>query len=144
MVALFIFPTATASYFDEVSSRQDGPNSPNPVPVLSLELSPNMLEASVTHNQNGPVTFNGTATVEQLRFITSTVTLSVTCIWTSIVTPSTLEFNGPGEKTFHATVIVPPMESSLSVGQVIVSGTCRAPGMPVAVAQANGVVTVAQ
>ncbi len=143
-VALLVSTNFASSTVTEDGSTPGGPLFPNPVPSLHLSLSPNVLEAVVTSSQNGPVSFNGTATVEQPRFMTSTVTLSATCIWTPIVSPSTLEFDGPGEKPFHATVIVPPETSSLEVGQVIVSGTCRSPGMPVAVAQANAVVTVAQ
>jgi hypothetical protein len=118
----------------------------NPVPVLQLALSPNALEAHVTNSQNGPVSFSGNATVEKLSGSLErvTVTLSATCVWTAIVTPSTMIFSVPGTQQFWVTVIVPPKTSSLEVGQVIVSGTARAPGMPVAVAQANGVVTVDQ
>jgi hypothetical protein len=113
-------------------------------PQLQLTLTPNHLEAEVTNNQVGEVEFAGTAEVDQPRLMRSTVTLSETCVWNANATPQTMVFEGPDSKEFSVKVIVPPKTSSLEVGQVIVSGTCRSPGMPVAVAQANAVVTVAQ
>ncbi len=118
---------------------------PNPVPVLTLQLTPTQLQAHVTPTQNGPVMFGGNATVEAaFGFMTVTVTLSASCIWPAIISPSTMEFKDSKPQPFYVTVVVPPKTSALMIGQLIVSGTAKAPGMPVATATANAVVTVAQ
>ncbi len=113
-------------------------------PQLQLTLTPNLLQAEVTNSQVGEVEFAGTAEVDQPRMMTSTVELSATSVWTANVSVPEFEITGPGSQEFTVKVTVPPKTSSLEVGQVIVSGTCRSPGMPVAVSQANAVVTVAQ
>jgi len=118
---------------------------PNPVPVLTLQLTPTQLQAHVTTTQNGPVMFGGNATVEAaFGIMTVTVTLSPSCIWPAIISPSTMEFKEARPQPFHVTVVVPPRTSALEIGQLIVSGTAKAPGMPTATATANAVVTVAQ
>ena len=118
---------------------------PNPVPVLTLSLTPTQLQAHVTQTQNGPVMFGGNATVEAaFGFMTVTVTLSASCIWPAIVSPSTMTFTSTQSQLFHVTVVVPPRTSALGIGQLIISGTAKAPGMPTATATANAVVTVDQ
>jgi hypothetical protein len=118
---------------------------PNPIPVLTLQLTPTQLEAHVTQTTNGAVMFGGNATVEAaFGFMTVTVTLSASCIWPAILSPSTMEFKSAMPQPFYVTVVVPPRTSALEVGQLIVSGTAKAPGMPVATATANAVVTVGQ
>ncbi len=118
----------------------------NPVPVLTLSLVPTQLEARVTNSQNGPVMFGGNATVEKFsgNLERVTVTLSASCIWPAIVSPSTMVFTNMQPQAFFVTVVVPPKTSALEVGQLIVSGTAKAPGMPVATATANAVITVGQ
>jgi hypothetical protein len=119
----------------------------NPVPVLTLSLTPTQLQSRVTNSQNGPVMFGGNATVEKFSGNVErvTVTLSASCIWPAIVSPSTMVFTQSGRsQPFYVTVVVPPKTSSLEVGTLIVSGTAKAPGMPVVTATANAVVTVAQ
>jgi hypothetical protein len=118
----------------------------NPVPVLTLSLAPTQLEARVTNSQNGPVMFGGNATVEKFSGSLErvTVTLSASCIWPAIVSPSTMVFTNMVPQPFYVTVVVPPKTSALEIGQLIVSGTAKAPGMPTASATANAVVTVGQ
>jgi hypothetical protein len=118
----------------------------NPVPVLTLSLVPTQLEARVTNSQNGPVMFGGNATVEKFsgNLERVTVTLSASCIWPAIVSPTTMVFTNMQPQPFYVTVVVPPKTSSLEIGQLIISGTAKAPGMPAATATANAVVTVAQ
>ena len=119
----------------------------NPVPVLTLSLAPTQLTARVTNSQNGPVMFGGNATVEKLSGSIERVTVSLqaSCIWPSIISPSTMVFtvsNRP--QPFTVTVVVPPKTSSLEVGTLIVSGTAKAPGIAIVTASANAVVTVDQ
>ena len=116
-----------------------------PIPVLTLSLEPNALEAQVTQSQLGAVTFQGTATVDQMRIMSSTVSLAavVNSGWPVVVSPQTFEFQGPGVEDFQVTVIVPPATSSLLTGNVIVTGSCKAPGLAPVVAACSAVVTVA-
>lgn len=116
----------------------------NPVPVLTLSITPSQLQAIVTETQNGPVMFTGNATVDMLPFMTVTVTLSASCIWPAILSPSTMTFEDTRPQQFFVTVVVPPRTSSMEVGTLIVSGTAKAPGMPIVTASANAVVTVRQ
>ena len=116
----------------------------NPVPVLTLSITPTQLHATVSDTQNGPVMFGGNATVDMLPFVTVTVTLSASCIWPAIISPSTMTFDSSMPQQFYVTVVVPPKTSSLEVGQLIVSGTAKAPGLPIATASASAVVTVRQ
>jgi hypothetical protein len=118
--------------------------APNPIPILSLSLSPSQLEAHVTDTELGAVTFTGNATVEQLQLMSSTVTLQavVNTGWPVVLSPQTIPFDGPGTEKFYVTVIVPPATSSLETGTVIVTGNCKAPGLAPIVASASAVVTV--
>jgi hypothetical protein len=116
----------------------------NPVPVLTLSITPTELQAVVTPSQNGPVMFGGNATVEMLPFMTVTVTLSASCQWPAILSPSTMTFEDSITQQFYVTVVVPPRTSSLMVGTLIVSGTAKAPGISIVTASANAVVTVRQ
>ncbi len=119
--------------------------APNPIPVLTLSLSPIQQQAVVTPTQNGPVQFSGNATVDFLPIFTCTVTLSASCIWPAIISPSTMEFSESGRpQQFYVTVVVPPATNSREIGTLIVSGSAKAPAMPVATATANAVVTVKQ
>ena len=119
----------------------------NPVPILTLSLTPNQLQATVTDTQNGAVMFGGNATVEKLStsLLRVTVTLSASCIWPALISPSTMVFTDSNRpQPFAVTVVVPPKTSSLEVGTLIVSGTAKAPGIAIVTASANAVVTVAQ
>jgi uncharacterized membrane protein len=128
----------------EHRAQTDGPDA-GPVPVLSLSLFPSQLQAQVSQSQLGAVTFGGNATVEQMRIMTSTVTLTVVCNtgWPTVLSPQTIEFTGSGTERFQVTVIVPPATSAMLTGNVIVTGQCKAPGLAPVVAAASAVVTVA-
>ncbi len=122
----------------------DGPAAPNLIPVLSISLSPSQLEAVVTQDQLGAVTFEGEVTVDQLRVMSSTVTQQavVSTGWPVVISPTTIKFAGPGTESFTVTVIVPPGTSALMTGNVLVTASCKAPGLSPVVASANAVVTV--
>ena len=119
----------------------------NPVPVLTLSLSPPQLQAKVTNAVSGSVIFSGNATVEKLSAPVErvTVSLSVTCMWPAIIDRATMVFtvsNRPQE--FHVTVVVPPKTSSKEVGTLTVSGNAKAPGLALVTSSASAVITVAQ
>ena len=112
---------------------------------ITLSLTPHQLQAEVTESQLGAVTFGGTATVDQMRILTSTVRLTavVSTGWPVVISPQTIEFTGPGEEPFQVTVIVPPATSALLAGNVRVDGACKAPGLVPVVATCSATVTVA-
>jgi hypothetical protein len=121
--------------------------APNPIPILSLSLFPSQLQAKVTQSQLGAVTFGGNATVEKIQGIERvTVTLQavVNTGWPVVLSPQTIPFINPRTERFQVTVIVPPATSSLITGNVIITGSAKAPGLAPIVASASAVVTVAQ
>lgn len=121
--------------------------APNPIPILSLSLFPSQLQAKVTQSQLGAVTFGGNATVEKIQGIERvTVTLQavVNTGWPVVLSPQTMPFINPTTQRFQVTVIVPPATSSLLTGNVIVTGSAKAPGLSPIVAAASAVVTVSQ
>ena len=139
---LAVPPSLAHAYPDEPGTDQR-PDL-GPIPVLTLRLEPSQLEAEVTQSQLGAVTFGGTATVDQMRVMSSTVRLTavVNTGWPVVVSPQTLEFQGPGSEEFQVSVIVPPATSALIAGNVIVTGSCKAPGLAPVVAACSAVVTV--
>ena len=121
--------------------------APNPIPILSLSMFPSQLTARVTQAQLGAVTFGGNATVEKIQGIERvTVTLQavVNTGWPVVLSPTTIPFINPRTERFSVTVIVPPAQSSLITGSVIITGSAKAPGLAPIVASASAVVTVAQ
>ncbi len=145
LVALLLMSgVAYATPVDGTGGDADGP-SMGPIPVLSLSLFPSQLQARVTQSQLGAVTFGGNATVEQMFFMSSKVTLTavVNTGWPVVLSPQTIEFTGSGTEQFQVTVIVPPATSAMLTGNVIVTGQCKAPGLSPVVAAASAVVTVA-
>ncbi len=144
--ALMATPMASGQLDGDVEIELDRPAAPNPIPILSLALYPTQLQAEITVSQMDSVTFGGNATVEQMFFMDSTVTLSgvTNTGWPMSVNPQTLTFKGPGTKEFHVTVTVPPATSSLLTGNVLVSGSCKAPGLAPVVTSAGAVITVRQ
>jgi len=144
VIVLFASGLTSGSAPTGPSEVVDGPDV-GPIPVLTLSLTPRQLQAAVTESQLGAVTFGGTATVDQMRIMTSTVTLTavVSTGWPVVLSPQTIEFTGPGEEPFQVTVIVPPATSALLTGAVRVDGACKAPGLAPVVAACSAVVTVA-
>ena len=111
--------------------------APNPIPILSLSLYPTQLQAKVTQSQLGAVTFGGNATVEKISGIERvTVTLQavVQTGWPVVISPQTIPFINPDTVRFTVTVIVPPATSSLLTGNVMVTGSAKAPGLSPVVA----------
>lgn len=139
--AIFGFLLVPAPVIEEAEA------APNPIPILSLSLYPTQLQAKVTQSQLGAVTFGGNATVEKISGIERvTVTLQavVQTGWPVVISPQTIPFINPDTVRFTVTVIVPPATSSLLTGNVMVTGSAKAPGLSPVVASASGVVTVAQ
>jgi hypothetical protein len=145
MVTMFLM--SALSVHTPLPAAEEVEAAPNPIPVLSLSLFPSQLQGHVTQAQLGAVTFGGNATVEKIRNIervSVTLTAIVNTGWPVVLSPSTIAYINPGTQRFMVTVIVPPSTSSLLTGNVIVSGSAKAPGLSPIVAQASAVVTVSQ
>ena len=66
--------------------------APNPIPIVSVSLSPSEQKAHVTHNASDEVKFEGVLMVDQPQFMTSTTTLtaSIDNDWTVYLSPATV------------------------------------------------------
>lgn len=129
------------------SVTEEAEAAPNPIPIVAITLNPSQMQAIITDSQIGAVAFSGTATVDKIRGIERMVlTLSavVDTGWPVVISPMTIPFVNPGSQPFHMVVIVPPSTSSQIIGTVMVTCTGSVTGMAPIIANANGVVTVAQ
>ena len=126
-----------------------GPSSeaeaaPNPIPIVSVSLYPPQQEAKVDHSEGDAVSFGGNCTVEQMQFITSTVTL--TCAvdenWSIILSPEEMIFTNPGTKRFTVTVIVPLGVPDGKRANVHVTASCKVAFLAPVVGSTSGVITV--
>jgi len=118
--------------------------APNPIPIVSLSLSPSQKRATVDHTQGATVSFDGMCTVEQMEFISSTVTLtaSVNEGWSISISPDSVIFSNSGSADFVVSVIVPPgAEGGKDVG-VIVTASCKVPVLQPSKATASSVINV--
>jgi len=116
-----------------------------PVPILSIELGPEVLWAKVSEDSSGIVTFEGTVNVEMSRAVNGRVTLQHDLVdedWAANVEPQTMEFRGPGSETFVLSVIVPPGALADAPVDVSVTGYLKVPGLAPSVASASVVVAV--
>ncbi len=147
LVALFLVSAFTGFMLNPAPVVEEAEAAPNPIPILSLALYPTQLKAQVTQSQLGAVTFGGNATVEKISGIervTVTLTSVVSTGWPVVTSPTTMVFINPDTVSFTVTIIVPPATSSLITGNVIVTGTAKAPIISPVVASAGAVVTIAQ
>jgi len=133
-----------------VRSDGTGPDRPPlvdaPLAVMSFELrlDPDLLVAHPTYDWNGPVMFNGTAEVlHVVPGATVIVTISASCEWPAIVSPSTMYFTESAPQAIHVTVVVPPQSSRGAREQLRVSGTAHAAFHPLMTDTAYANVTVA-
>ena len=82
-----------------------------PLHTLDVILYPDSLDAKVTSDQLGAVTFGGNVTIEKPQGI-ERVTVSLQADsdkgWPVVVSPTTIPFINPGTERFTVTVIVPP------------------------------------
>ena len=117
-----------------------------PVPSMSVELTPDELEAVVSEAQLGAVNFDGTVSVEQSYITSSTVTLqgSVDSGWPCVISTTTFECTGPSDLQFQVAVIVPPAASCEIVGTVHITAVMKIPGLSPIRDEDDVIVTVAQ
>ena len=129
------------------SITEEADASANPIPIVSIQLTPSQMQAHITDSQIGAVSFAGTVTVDKIPAIERlivTLTAGVDTGWPWVISPMTMPFVNPGSRQFQVTVIVPPSTSSLIIGTVMVTGSAKVTGMAPIISTANGVVTVAQ
>ena len=83
--------------------------APNPIPIVSVSLNPTILRAEVTNEEGGTVTFGGNVSVEQMDWITTTVTLtgSISKDWAITLPIDTMTFSQSGTVRFTVSVTVP-------------------------------------
>lgn len=121
--------------------------SANPIPIVTILLNPSQMQAKVTDSQIGAVAFSGTAIVDKIPGIERlvlTLRAVVNTGWPVVISPMTIPYVNPGTQPFQVVVIVPPSTSSQLIGTVTVTGSAKVVGMAPIIANANGVVTVAQ
>jgi len=118
--------------------------SPAVGPGLAVSLEPDALTVNISNSQSGPALFNGSVRMDRivpgLRY---TITLSGSCDWPSIVSPTTFVVKDDTAMDFTATVVVPPATPRDTTETMIVSATAKAPGTPTYTAQDQATVTVA-
>ena len=147
LVAIFMVSVFFGFAVPHLPVVEEADAAPNPIPILSISLFPSQLRATVTQSQLGAVTFGGNVTVDKMNYlerVTVTLQAVVNTGWPVVISPTTIAFIAPRTEKFSVTVIVPPAQSSLITGSVIVTGTARVPGLSPIVSQATAVVTVAQ
>ncbi len=121
--------------------------STNPIPIVSIQLTPSQVQAHITDSQIGAVSFAGEVTVDKIPGIERlivTLTAGVDTGWPVVISPMTMPFVNPGSRQFQVTVVVPPSTSSHIIGTLMVTGSAKAPGLAPIISTAAGVVTVAQ
>jgi len=147
LVALFLVSALTGFLLNPAPVVEEAEAAPNPIPILSLSLYPTQLQAQVTQSQLGAVTFGGNASVEKITGIERvivTLTAVVSTGWPVVLSPQTIAYINPDTVRFTVTIIVPPATSSLQTGNIIVTGSAKAPALSPVVASAGAVVTIAQ
>lgn len=118
-------------------------STPSIGPELTVSLTPDALTAHVTNSENGPVTFNGSVRMNHLvPGLRYTISLSASCDWPTIASPSTGVVNDDTAMEFSVTVVVPPMTPRDATSTLIVSASAKAPGIPAYTAQDQATVTV--
>jgi hypothetical protein len=114
----------------------------NPVPALSITLSPGERTAEITASQPGPVSFSGGYRVDKLAFERAIVTITGTMStgWPLTISPATIQISGNAGLTgnFTVIVVVPAGELATNIGQLSLTGRATAGGLqsPPAIAQA--------
>ncbi len=118
--------------------------APNPIPIVSVSLYPTQLRAEVTNEEGATVRFGGNVTVEQMDWITSTVTLTGTnsAGWAISISPDSFTFQQSGTAKFTVSVTVPAGTDSTEEGNLVVTASAKVPILAPVKATASAVVTV--
>jgi hypothetical protein len=113
---------------------------------MSICLEPLVAEAEVTQTEEANVEFIGTVEIDQPLLMTSDLTLDcvVNTGWPVEVDPNGTQVTGPMTIHFSTTVVIPEGTSVYLTGNVIITGSLKAPGLSPVLASASAAVTVAQ
>jgi hypothetical protein len=122
----------------------DSSAAPNPIPILTLSLDPVDQTVTVDHQHSKTVTIDGVCTVEQMQFVSSTVTLtgSVSEDWSINIDPQSIVFENSGSRKFIVTVVVPRGAPDDTIANVIAQGSCKVPLIQPSLAAASSVIKV--
>jgi hypothetical protein len=116
----------------------------NPVPALSITISPGDRTAEITASQPAAVTFAGNYSVDKLAFERAVVTIqgSVSTGWPVTISPATITISGNANLrgTFLVTVVVPPGELATNIAQLSITGRATAGGLQSVPAVASAII----
>lgn len=114
----------------------------NPVPVISLIMTPGERVAEITASAPDAVSFVGNYTVDKLNFERGQVsfTATVSTGWVATVSPASITVTNQRQGTITITVVVPAGTLATEIGQLTVTGRITAGGLQ-SQAQAQGIVT---
>jgi hypothetical protein len=134
----FMVVGAALSSLAPVASAQ------NPIPVISLTMSPGERIAEITASAPRAVQFIGNFTVDKLSFERATVTLLAVMStgWVATVSPASVTVTNQRTMPFTVTVVVPAGELAVNIGSLTVTGRVVAGGLQ-SQAQAQAIVTPA-
>jgi hypothetical protein len=124
-VGLIVLSSAVVVFVPTASAQ-------NPVPAMQMTLIPTSQEVEITASQPGAATFYGNVSVTKASYERAIVTLqaSVSTGWPASVSPSSMVFATTGTvQNYQVSVIVPPGESAVNIGQLLVSGRATAAGL---------------
>ncbi len=120
-------------------------SAPNPVPVVSVNLSPVHQMADIGPGRSDMVEFNCTVTVEALSAVRYTVTIDATAStdWPVHTSLHQIRSSGSGSTMLLVDVCVPCDAPAAETCNLMVTATCTVTGLPVTSrGSASAVVTV--
>ncbi len=100
-----------------------------PMHTLDVTLYPGSLDAKITNDQLGAVTFGGNVTIDKpqgVERVTVTLTADTNKGWPVVISPQTIAFINPDTTRFTVTVIVPEGTPPV-VGTVTVFALAKSP-----------------
>ncbi len=116
----------------------------NPVPALSFTITPSEQRAVISPSQPGTASFTGNYTVDKLAVERAIITFNavVTTGWVVSISPQTIQVSGNSGLTgrIYITVVVPPGELAVNIGQLTVTGRATAAGFQSPPAQASAII----
>lgn len=124
LIALMVLTTAVSALVPPAAAQ-------NPVPVISISLSPPERTAKITASQQAAVSFTGNYTVDKLSFERAQVTFDavVSTGWIATVSPGTVTITNQRTGPMSVTVVVPAGTSATEVGELTVTGRVIAGGL---------------
>jgi hypothetical protein len=134
-IALIILTTAVNALVAPAAAQ-------NPVPVISLVMTPGERVAEITASQPDAVSFSGNYTADKLSFERATVTFTAVMStgWVATVSPASITITNQRTGIITITVVVPARTLASEIGQLTVTGRITAGGLQ-SQAQAQAIVS---